>query len=141
MGPLASQPSPPKDRTSQEDDETTLLLGYDEEIRGVGEVQASDPATPSLQSVLANNASLERDLVHRLDLFLMTFGCISQGKIPISAAVSFSNNFISDKVGPYPRDLDDDGVDSHVQISRSDKHQLRLCIRHAGGPPSRRKRA
>jgi hypothetical protein len=139
MGSLASQPPPLKDRTSQEDDETTLLLGYGEEIRGVGEVQASDPATPSLQIVLANNASLERDLVHRLDLFLMTFGCISQGKLPISTAVPYSNNFISDKVGPYPRDLDDDGVDSRVQISRSDKHQLRLCIRHAGGPSFGRK--
>ncbi|KAK0742739.1 major facilitator superfamily domain-containing protein [Schizothecium vesticola] len=87
MGPLASQPPPPKDRTSQEDDETTLLLGYGEEIRGVGAVQASDPATPSLQSILANNASLERDLVHRLDLFLMTFGYLDQTNIS-SAYVS-----------------------------------------------------
>ena len=134
MGPLAPQPPPPKDRTSQEDDETTLLLGYCEEIWGVGEVQASDPATPSLQSILANDASLERDLVHRLDLFLMAFGCISQGKLPFPAAARFSNNFISDKVGPFPRDRDDDGLDSRVQISRSDKHQLCLCIRHAGGP-------
>lgn len=82
MDPLESQPPPSKDRTSQEDDETALLLGYGEGLRGVGEVHGSDPATPYLRSILANNASLERDLVHRLDLFLMTFGCISQGKFP-----------------------------------------------------------
>lgn len=136
MGPLAAQPPPSKDRTSQEDDETTLLLGYGEGLRGVGEVHGSDPATPYLRSILANNASLERDLVHRLDLFLMTFGCISQGLLQFPASVPLSNHFISYKVGPFLRDSTNDDMDSLVQISRSDKHQLRLCIRHAGGPPS-----
>lgn len=103
MGPLASQPLPSKDRTSQEDDETTLLLGYNERLRGVGEVHGSDPAAPYLRSILANNAPLERDLVHRLDLFLMTFGCISQGKLQFPTSVPISNHFISYKVGHFPR--------------------------------------
>lgn len=100
MGPLAVQPPPSKDRTSQEDDETTLLLGYGDGLRGVGEVHGSDPATPSLQSILANNASLERDLVRRLDLFLLTFGCISQGMLQFRALVPFFNHCISYQVGP-----------------------------------------
>lgn len=100
MGPLPSQSPPLKDRTSQEDDETTLLLGYGGGLRGIGEVHGSDPAIPSLQTILANNASLERDLVRRLDLFLLTFGCISQGKLQFPASVHSSNHFISYQVGP-----------------------------------------